>query len=120
MYAAITTLRFAPGKAEAASEMFGSLVMPAYAERAARGAWIFTRPEDSSAIVIVLYETRSEAEAADEQEAFAQVMASDCGILAEPPRREVYYVTMGTTSKAPSQPLSSDILSLLAEVSRAL
>src|SRR5438309_7293754 len=87
MYAAITTVNFLPGKAEAGSELFGSLVMPAYAEHVARGAWIFTHPEDNRAIAIVLYDSREAAEAGEEKEAVEQVMQAHCNMLAEPPRR---------------------------------
>lgn len=124
MYAAITTLKFQPGSAEDASELLSSLVMPAYAERMARGAWIFTRPEECSAIVIVMYDCKETAEAGLEKAAVDEVLT--CDMLAQPLRREVFHVAMGTMSSAPPAaapslaPLSGDILSLLAEVSRAL
>src|SRR5438477_8549419 len=117
MYAAITLLKFLPGDATRSAELFGSLVMPAYAERVARGAWIFSRPEDNGAIVIVLYDTREEAEAEEEKKAVEETLAAHCTMLAEPHRREVYHVAMGTVAGAPLSPLSGDILSLLAEVS---
>lgn len=128
MYAAITHLTFQPGRTEEASELFGSMVMPAYAEGVARGAWIFTHAEDNRAIVIVLYSTREEAEVAKEQEAMDEVLKAKGDLLSESPRREVFFVAMGasaaTHANEPScsslQPLSGDILSLLAEVSRSL
>ncbi len=123
MYAAITQLKFLPGKAEAAADLFGSLVMPAYAEGVARGAWIFTHAEDDCAIVIVLYDNREVAEAEGEKKAVEQVMQAHCNLLAEPLRRKVYYVAMGTVSGSPGPSLpalSGDILSLLDEVSRSL
>ena len=129
MYAAITSLKFHPGKAEAAVELFGSLVMPAYAQHVARGAWIFTRPEDNRAIAIVLYNTKEAAEAGVEKQAVMEVMNAHGDLLAEPPRREVFHVAMGTVSGAPDPaspssdglpPLGNDILSLLADVSRSL
>ncbi|MDQ3930486.1 MAG: hypothetical protein M3328_15250 [Chloroflexota bacterium] len=123
MFAAITLLKLLPGRAEGAAELFGSLVMPAYAERSARGAWIFTHPEDNRAMVIVMYDTREAAEAREEKDAVEAVMEAHCDTLAEPPRREVFYVAMGTMSGPPPPalaPLSGDILSLLAEVSSSL
>jgi hypothetical protein len=122
MYAAITLLKFLPGAGEDALDLMGSLVMPAYVERIARGTWIFRQPEDGRAMVIVLYDTREAAEAGVEQKAVEEAMANHDNMLSEPPHRDVYEVAMGTLSHAPDQlqPLSGDILSLLAEVSRSL
>ena len=127
MYAAITLLKFAPGETsgqgEAAGEIFASLVMPAYAEQVARGAWIFTRPDEGRAIVIVLYESLEAAEVGEEKRALEEVMEAHGSVLAEPPRREVYCVAMGTVTGSPSSalaPLSGDILSLIEDVSRSL
>ena len=129
MYAAITNLKLLPGNTENAAELFASLVMPGYAEGVSRGAWVFTNAEDNRAMAVVLYETREAAEAREEKKAFEQAIEANCIMLAEPPRRDVFFVAMGTMAGAPAParicepslpPLSGDIMSLLAEVSRAL
>jgi hypothetical protein len=125
MYAAITLLKFLPGKAEDSADLFGDIIMPAYTEHVSRGAWIFTRPEDDRAVVIVLYESREAADAGGEKKAVEQMMQAHGDLLAQPPHRDVYKVAMGTVTGAPATssdlaPLSGDILSLLAEVSRSL
>jgi hypothetical protein len=120
MYAAITQLRVLPGMFEEAQELFGSLVMPAYAERAARGAWIFSRAEEGAAIVVVLYETQQDAECGAEARLLDEMAERWAHALAEPPSRKVWQVTLAATTGAPLCKLSGDILQLLSQVTRAL
>src|SRR5262245_54700490 len=125
MYAAITLLKFLPGMAERGADLYGDVVMPAYAEHVSRGAWIFAHPENDSAIVVVLYDSRKAADAGGEKKAVEQLTEDHGDVLAEPPRREVYNVIMGAVSGSTSQEpgvtaLSDDILSLLEQVSRSL
>ena len=125
MYAAITLLKFLPGKAQEGADLFGDLVMPAYAEHVSRGSWVFSRPENNRAVVIVLYDSRQAADAGGEKRAVEQLMQTHGELFAEPPSRDIYHVLMGAVSNTPTEepclaPLSGDILSLLEEVSRSL
>ena len=120
MHAVLTKLKVVPGHLEGAQELAGSLIMPAYVENGARGAFVLASCDRTELVVLVLYRTRSEAETVESSE---QVRAIRCNwdtCLLEPPVAQHLDVLLGTTSTAPTQELSSDIMSVLAELTRAL
>lgn len=120
MHAVLTRLKVISGHLEEAQELAGSLIMPAYVENGARGAFVLAACDRTELVVLVLYRTRSEAEMIDASE---QVKAIRChwdSCLLEPPVTRHFDALLGTTSTAPAQELSGDVVAMLTELTRAL
>lgn len=120
MHAVLTRLKAAPGKFDEVKAIAADLIMPAYVEDAARGAYILERCGGAELVTIVLYGTYAEAEAIEAGEAMGRLRDGWQSLLAEAPCVEMFEVLVGTTASAPGRPLSGDILALLSDLSRAL
>jgi hypothetical protein len=120
MHAVLTRLKAAPGKLDEVKAMAADLIMPAYVENTARGAYILESCGGAELIPIVLYATYAEAEAIELGETIGKLRGGWQPLLAEAPCVEMFEVLVGTTASAPGRPLSGDILTLLSDLSRAL
>ncbi|MDQ3707133.1 MAG: hypothetical protein M3437_18290 [Chloroflexota bacterium] len=120
MHAVLTRLSAAPGRFDEVKALAADLVMPAYVEHAARGAYMLASCERAEVLVVVLYATRAEADSVESGEALQALHEGCRHLLACAPTSEAFEVLAGTTGRAPGSPLNGDILSFLSEISRTL
>ncbi|MDQ5825640.1 MAG: hypothetical protein M3441_15720 [Chloroflexota bacterium] len=120
MHAVLTRLSAAPGRFDEVKALAADLVMPAYVEHTARGAYILASCERAQVLVVVLYATQAEADSIESGEALRALRENYQHLLACAPTAEAFEVLAGTTGSAPGPPLNSDILSFLSEISRTL
>jgi hypothetical protein len=120
MHAVLTRLKAAPGKLNEVKALAANLITPAYVEHAARGAYILASCDCDELLVLVLYATRAEADDIESSEAIRSLRGCWQDLLVGPPTSEAFDVLVATTGSAPGPPLSGDILTLLADLTRAL
>ncbi|MEA2573488.1 MAG: hypothetical protein QOH93_786 [Chloroflexia bacterium] len=120
MHAVLTRLAAAPGKFDEVKALAAGLIMPAYVENAARGAYILANCERAEVLVLVLYATQAEADCVESGEALRSLRDNCRHLLVCGPTTEAFEVLVATTSSAPGPALSVDILAYLSQVSRAL
>ncbi len=120
MHAVLTRLTSAPGKFGEVKSLAANLIMPAYVEKAACGAYILANSECDEVLVLVLYASRAEADAIEGGETMRSLRDKWQLLLSRPPTTESFEVLVGTTGSAPGPPLGGDILSFLSDVTRSL
>ncbi len=120
MHAVLTRLTAAPGRFEEVKALAANLIMPAYVENAARGAYILASCERDEVVVVVVYATKAEAECVEGGAALRSLREGCRPLLVCGLTTEAFEVLVGTTGSAPGTPLSSDLLSFLSHVSRSL
>ena len=120
MHAVLTRLKALPGELAQVKALAADLIMPAYVENAARGAYILGSCHCDEVVVLVLYATQAEAELIECGEAMRSLRDNWQLVLAAPPTSEAFEVLVATTSSAPDQPLGGDILAYLSDLTRAL
>jgi hypothetical protein len=120
MHAVLTRLTAVPGRFDEVKALAADLVMPAYVEHAARGAYILASCERAEVLVLVLYATQTEAESIESGQALRALREDYRHLLSCAPTTEAFQLLVGTTGSAPGPPLNGDILSFLAEISRTL
>ncbi len=120
MHVVLTRLTAAQGRFDEVKALAADLIMPAYVDNVARGAYILADCDRSAVMVIVLYASRAEADCIESGEALRSLRDNSRHLLACGPIIESFEVLAGTTAGAPGPPLNGDILSFLSEVSRSL
>ncbi|HEX8599820.1 MAG TPA: hypothetical protein VF952_15060 [Chloroflexia bacterium] len=120
MHAVIIRLTAAPGRFDDVKALAADLVMPAYVERTARGAYILTNCERAEVLVLVLYATQAEADSIESGEVLRSLRKNCLDLLACGPTTEAFEVLVGTMSSAPGSSLNGDLLAFLSEISRTL
>lgn len=120
MHAVLTRLLAAPGRFDEVKALAADLVMPAYVEHSARGAYIFAGSQRAEVLVLVLYATQAEADSTESGEALPGLRENYRHLLTCSPIIEAFEVLASTMGSAPGPPLSGDVLSFLSEISRSL
>ena len=120
MHAVLTRLKSVPGEIEQVKALAANLIMPAYVENAARGAFILGSRHCDEVLVLVLYATQAEAEMVECGEAMRSLRDNWQLVLAAPPTSEAFEVLAATTASAPGPPLSGDVLAFLSDLTRSL
>ncbi len=120
MHAVLTRLAAAPGKLDEVKALAADLIMPAYVEHAARGAYILVSCHRAEVLVLVLYATQSEANSIEAAEALTSLRDNRAHLLACAPVSESFEVLAGTAGSAPGPAMNADILAFLSEISRSL
>lgn len=120
MHAVLTRLKALPGELDHVKALAADLIMPAYVENAARGAFILTSCHCDEVLVLVLYATQAEAEMIECGEAMRSLRDNWQLVLAAPPTSEAFEVLAGMTGGAPGQHLGGDILAFLSDLTRSL
>lgn len=95
MHAGVVSVRFNPGKAEEAVRIYQDSVVPELRQmRGFEGGYVLTNAETGKGYIIGLWESREDAEGFESSGAFREQAAKFEDILAEPPSREVYEVSV--------------------------
>ncbi len=95
MHAGITTFRVRPGGTEEAVLIYlGSVVPKMREQRGFRGGLVLSNPEIDEGYTITLWETEDDAEAYESSGAYQEQVAKLGNLLAEPPTRKIYEVSI--------------------------
>ncbi len=95
MHAGVLTFRVAPGKTEEAVLIYlGSVVPKMREQRGFRGGLVLSNPEVDEGYTITLWETEEDAKAYESSGTYQEQVAKFGNLLAEPPNRELYEVSM--------------------------
>ncbi|MBA3616024.1 MAG: antibiotic biosynthesis monooxygenase [Rubrobacteraceae bacterium] len=95
MHAGVMTFRVAPGKTEEAVLIYlGSVVPKMREQRGFRGGLVLSNPEVDEGYTITLWETEDDAEAYESSGVYREQVAKFGNLLAEPPNRRIYEVSM--------------------------
>ena len=95
MHAAVMTFRVTPGKTEEAVLIYlGSVVPKMREQRGFRGGLVLSSAEMDEGYTVALWETEEDVEAYESSGLYQQQVAKFGNLLAEPPTRELYEVSM--------------------------
>ncbi len=95
MHAGMTTFQVQPGKmGEAVRTYLGSVVPAMRKQQGFRGVLVLTDPETEDGHAITLWETEADAVAFESSGTYREQVAKLGGLLAEPPARSVYEVSI--------------------------
>ncbi len=95
MHAGVLTFRVAPGKTgEAGLIYLGSVVPKMREQQGFRGGLVLSNPEVDEGYTITLWETEEDAKAYESSGTYQEQVAKFGNLLAEPPHRELYEVSM--------------------------
>lgn len=95
MHAGVATFRVRPGRIEEAVRTYLGSVVPALREqRGFEGILVLTDPETEEGFAISLWETEDDAKVFESSGAYKKQVAKLGSLLAEPPARKVYEVSI--------------------------
>ena len=95
MHAGVVSVRFKPGKAEEAAQIYQDSVVPELRQmQGFEGGYVLTNAETGKGYIIGLWESREDAEGFESSGAFREQAAKFEDILAEAPSREVCEVSV--------------------------
>ncbi len=95
MHAGVVSVRLRPGKTEEAVRIYQDSVVPELRQmQGFEGGYVLTNAEAGKGYIIGLWESLEDAESFESSGAFREQAAKFEDILAEPPSREVYEVSV--------------------------
>jgi heme-degrading monooxygenase HmoA len=95
MHAGVVSFRFQSGQAEEGLRIYRDSVVPELKEmRGFKGAYLLTNAETGNAYIIGLWETQEDAEGFESSGAYQEQAAKFGDVLAGPPSREIYEVSV--------------------------
>ena len=99
MHAAVNHVQIQPGKINEAIAIFRDSVIPAASqEQGSRGSILLTDPNTNKAIAVALWDREADAEAVVTSGWRQEQIAKLASVIAGPPVREVYEVSIRQTS----------------------
>ena len=95
MHAGVVSVRLKPGKVKEAVQIYQDTVAPDLRQmRGFAGGYVLTNAEASEGYIIGLWETQEDAQRYESGGAYEEQAARFGEVLAEPPSREVYEVSV--------------------------
>ncbi|MFZ5509574.1 MAG: antibiotic biosynthesis monooxygenase family protein [Pseudomonadota bacterium] len=96
MHARVVAVQALPGKTEEAIRIYRDSIMPAAKEQKGfKGAYLLTDPGTGKGISVTLWESEADLKASETSGYYQQQIAKLAPVLAGPPTREVFEVSVG-------------------------